>query len=484
MLRPEKFPLTFALPSYFLLWSLIGCCLFAAMPDTALAGNTTDTLRIRIREYPADTLWFGVAYGRGIQPFMAATPDRDSQFVFVFREPLEPGTYGWVLRRAPEARPEFHTCLINGREPSISIETDIHAFYARAVVTGSPENAAYFRYMDQYALHARQLATATDQWKMLNTDASWKSLTLARHRMHAFQTDFITQNHGTVTAELIRKALFQIPPTGCNTPECQLSWLKRHFLDPIHLPDPEIANQPLWLDMLDFYIMMMPPPQPDSVIVMADQLLDQLAVQNPRVFGMYVPYLLQMLEPVNRFGMDELFVHLVKKYVLSGQLPGMSEDRREFLRLHAERLERLFIGQKAPNLALRTPEGHPLSLYQLPARWTILVFWLPDCQLCQRELPQILKVWSKRSPQDLQVVAVCGRSGPGAPCWAKSAEWQLPPEWHLAHDPDRTARFQSLYNVRSYPHILVIDPERRIRFRQAGAAPPRALEGILDAVLP
>ncbi|MCO6486589.1 MAG: hypothetical protein J5I41_12515, partial [Saprospiraceae bacterium] len=302
MLRPEKFSLPIALPSFFLRWSIISCCLFAALPDPALAGNTTDTVRIRIREYPADTLWFGVAYGRGIQPFMAATLDRDSQFVFVFREPLEPGIYGWVLRRAPDARPEFYTCLINGREPSISVETDIHAFYARAVVNGSPENAAYFRYMDQYALHARQLATATDQWKMLGNEASWKALDLARQRMNRFQTEFVSLHPGTMTAEVVRPALFRLPPAGCDAPECQLHWLRLHFLDALDLSAPALTAQPLWLDMLDFYVMMLPPPQPDSVIAMADRLLEQLAVQNPRVFGMYVPYLLQMLEPVNRFG--------------------------------------------------------------------------------------------------------------------------------------------------------------------------------------
>jgi hypothetical protein len=77
----------------------------------------------------------------------------------------------------------------------------------------------------------------------------------------------------------------------------------------------------------------------------------------------------------------------------------------------------------------------------------------------------------------LRVFSVCGKGGEAAPqCWEFADAQQLPADWVLAWDPSRRSQFATLYNVRSYPMVLLLDRDKRIVYRQTGGAPPGTVE--------
>lgn len=468
-------------PGWYSVFGIVFICLSTgALTLSGQSATVPDTLRIRLGDYNNDTLWIGESRARRVEPKLMALREADQFFTFPIPPHWPDGMYGVEMRRSPQARPEYGTFWLLKGEGSFVIRTNPGSFHADADVEGSPENQAYFRYMGQYENMARQMAAASDQWHLLPDDASYTALRTAEDKMERFQKGVIRRHQGTATARLVEQTRFQTPPAELTDPMDRLAWYRSHFFDGMDLSSPDLLTQPLRIDRLDYYLMMLPYPDSRTLLAMADSLLVRLSRENSPFYTFYVPYLIAVTENLSRTGMDELYVHLVREYALAGKVPGLPEDRREFLRLNAERKARLFMGRKAPNLALKDREGQPVSLYDLPSNWTLLVFWLPDCQVCGRDLPRIRELWQRYADKGLQVVAVCGRSGPGSDeCWSKASDLQLPEAWKILYDPDRQSRYASLYNVRSYPNLFLLDGQRNIRFKQAGSTPPATLEKLL-----
>src|SRR5690606_33190876 len=47
------------------------------------------------------------------------------------------------------------------------------------------------------------------------------------------------------------------------------------------------------------------------------------------------------------------------------------------------------IGNVAPELKLQQMDGKEVSLHAVDAKYTLLIFWSPDCGHCEEEIPRI-----------------------------------------------------------------------------------------------
>jgi peroxiredoxin len=442
-------------------------------------------IHIHISGLHYDSLWFGPMYGRTASPDYAAKWDSDSLFTFTIPDSLPEGLYGIILRKSAGSRPDYFPFWITAHERSFTIKTSINGFYSKATITGSPENEQYFYYQHQYDLVGKNLATAIENWKLLPDAASWRSLLLAEKTFSIFQKTFLLKHPGSLTSAIVAKTMLLLPPPGL-LPEdyaeagpMRFQWQKDHFFDQMDLHAAEILGSPLYLDKLDYYLLMLPPPEPDTVIRMLDQLFLRLE-KNPEVYQYYLRYLIQLTETLSRHRMDEVFIHLVHAYLDQEKLTLISAEHKERLRLSADRLSRIVTGSLAPNLTLKKESGDPVTLHAVEADWLLVVFWLPDCAHCKRELPEIKRLTQKYAGEGLKILSVCGKSGSMAKdCWHFARKESLPMEWILTNDPDRQSRFSSLFNVRSYPTIFLLDKNKRIQYKQIGATPPFSLDRAL-----
>jgi thiol-disulfide isomerase/thioredoxin len=479
------------------LWGWLLLLFFSPRQGEAVveAPFSADTLRgcdirLHIEGVSWDTLWFGRSHFRDAERTLMAVREADGWWHIYTEEPLPAGMYAFTLRRMVGSPEEQMLCWLLDGERAFRIESSYTAFYHRAKVEGSRENALLYNYLHQHELMQRRLWNTGETWRTLPAAHTLRAHVLSEEAMDRYQRDFMERHKGSNTVGLVERLHKTMPSASAvkakewkEESRLRLEWHRAHYFDHFEPAAADIASHPLLLDKLDQYLLLLPPADPDVVLPMADELLERLA-SNQTLYAYYLPYLIDYTEKIHRHRTEELYVHLVRAYAEKGKLPAVPAQRLQVWQMNADRLERLFEGKKAPQLPLFSRPGTAFNMHEIVADWLLIVFWLPDCAHCRREMPKLIEFYEKYQERGLQVLSICGRTGrKGDDCWQFVEEYRMPADWIVAWDPQRQSRYPASYNVRSYPHLILLDRDKKIRYKLSGAPPANTMPMVLERFL-
>jgi hypothetical protein len=443
-------------------------------------------ITVKMDGYALDTLWFGNYHGKRAVPDFAFAKNTDGRFYLKSEEKLPAGMYAILYKRGQASTDfeHFSVWLADGQR-SFSIETSIKRPLADARVTGSSENARLLPYLVRYETLTDSLNDRSNDWKSLRTEAAFRSLAQAQETLRKFQESSIVacDTDAPLTAELLRQTLFQTPPASGEGQNWQAEaaerhlWMRRHFFDRMDLGSGRFLKFPLWVDRANYFFSKMPPPEPDSMISMVEEVLRRL---EPDVEAQqyYFRYMMNSMSRISRYRTDEAFVFFVRNYVENGKADFLTKDRREKYLDDADRMEPLFVGKKVPDATFFDKNGNPRTLFETTAPYALLVFWLHDCGHCKKEIPIVRSIFARWQSKGLHVFSVCGSSGEDktAACYDFAERLEMPAEWTVVNDPLRRSRFSRLYNISSYPRMILLDAEKRVLFKHTGEATAEVLE--------
>src|SRR5205823_1166542 len=75
-------------------------------------------------------------------------------------------------------------------------------------------------------------------------------------------------------------------------------------------------------------------------------------------------------------------------------------------------LKPLLLGKKAPPITMQDSTGKTVSLYDIKAKYTIVVFWDYSCGHCKKEIPALSEIYkSKLKAMGVEVFGVETDSG-------------------------------------------------------------------------
>jgi thiol-disulfide isomerase/thioredoxin len=126
----------------------------------------------------------------------------------------------------------------------------------------------------------------------------------------------------------------------------------------------------------------------------------------------------------------------------------------------------------APDFALTTLDGEPVTLTGLRGRWVLINFWATWCAPCRDEMPYLNELAAAHADK-LTVLAVNMRESPEAVA-PFVAELAIDLPVLLAPD-DATLL---AYNVRGLPLSILVAPDGTIVRRIAGPVQPADLDAI------
>jgi len=126
--------------------------------------------------------------------------------------------------------------------------------------------------------------------------------------------------------------------------------------------------------------------------------------------------------------------------------------------------EGIEIGNKAPNISMKSPDGTTQSLSDIKGKYVLIDFWASWCGPCRRENPTVVKVYHTYKDQKFKngngfdVFSVSLDKTPDA--WKKGiADDKLVWKWHVSDLKGWQSGIARVYSVRSIPMNFLINPE-------------------------
>ena len=240
----------------------------------------------------------------------------------------------------------------------------------------------------------------------------------------------------------------------------QYNYVKNHYFEYYDLTDERMLFTPSIKQKVEAYFERVLLQMYDSVKPAAYEIIEKVE-PHPRMYRFVVSHLLNSSLNSKIMGMDALFVDIAKDYYLSGKAVWADPSTLEKIRENVLFLENNLVGRNARDFQMETDKGDPFRLYQLPAKFTVLVFYEPNCSHCREYVPQLYKdVYLPFRDQGLDVVAVYTMENKNE--WVEFLEKHQLYEWHNVWDQHHLTRFKIVYDTRTTPSVYLLDKDKKI----------------------
>lgn len=392
--------------------------------------------------------------------------------------------------------------LVNESQ-NLNISSDMSDIVSNLSISNSKENGLLFDYV-KYGVSKNKEFNATrelakgkskeDSTRMVND-----KIMQLNEDVKKSDEDFMTRAKGTFVHDLINlkteKIATEIPKAKNGRPDSTYPYFyyKNHYFDGVDFKDERIARTPYFDDRIKKYFDQVVINDPDSVIVEIDRILAKCTEGN-LIYRSLLAYFTYKYEQAKLVSFDKVFVHLGDNYIVNGKAKGIYPD--ESVKAIKERIDimrHLLAGKKVPDLfMIDTINGRqvmklgfdtvsssqsitnlyykhqqqlaPLfkTLYQVNAKYTLVLFWAADCGHCQTEVPLLHeKLKELKGKVDLKVYAVQTKDDQ-FDAWKKFIITNKLNDFSHVFDPVHLNHVKEKFDVVSTPLIYILDRDKRI----------------------
>ncbi len=363
------------------------------------------------------------------------------------------------------------------KEQNISINAD-SSNLLNVVIKGSKENILFQQYQQVVNAKGGQM-----QKERLAYNASTNSKDSLLHlenynKYNKELNDYregIISTHPTSMMTLFLNAMkdpeiiIKKPMTRRDTLD-NYNYYKAHYWDGITFMDDRIIRTPFFLPKLERYYREVMPQAPDSIIKDLDYKL-LLARTAPEMYKFLINWLTDEYINPKYMGQDAIFVHLFNKYHSKGVSTWLNEKQMETISRRAYMQMSNLLGEKAANLEMIDSTGKTISLYDVNAEFTLVIFWDPACGHCKEEVPRIDSIYrASWKAKGLKIYAVLSEPDKKAD-WVKYIQENHIGSWtnvyatkemEKATTDAQKPSFRQLYDVIQTPTLFLLDKEKRI----------------------
>jgi thiol-disulfide isomerase/thioredoxin len=338
-------------------------------------------------------------------------------------------------------------------------------------VRNNHENKLFFDYVRFLSEKQKKQINLVEQKKKYGegTDSSGivdNQIAMLNEEVKRYITGIIHSNPGSFIAAFLKSMQDpEIPktpllPNGRPDSTFTYRYYKAHFWDNIDLSDDRLIRTPFLHNRVDQYLTKLTSPAPDSLIAAIDELFRR-AGNNEESFKYLMWYFTIKYESSEIMGYDAIFVHLVDTYYADPKMKWMNLTVKENLIKRAKTLKPILIGKNAPEMILLDTLQIPVSLYKIPADYTIIYFWDPDCSHCKKETPMLVDFYKRNKLNyNLEVYAVCMDTS-----WKDMKKYiqQNKTNWiNVNGFYSMTPDFREMYDVHSSPVMFLLDRDKKI----------------------
>jgi len=465
-----------------ILLSAISINIFAQKKNKSKSTNTGYNIKITVDGVKDTVVYLGNYYNGKKYSIDTAQVNSKGQFTFKGEDKLAKGMY--IIFLPSQGMTYFDLLIADDQEFSLS--TDTSGLYIKNMkVKGSIDNEEFYVFKKQFNEINRQVFTIQKEMKEKKDDKEFidaqkeKLKELSKKNEELLIKTVETSKSKTLISilNLMREPKipeFKIDENIANKDSVirikQYYYYKDHYFDYFNFQDSSILRTPMFQPKLKQYISQVIIQIPDSVSKAGIELIEK-ARGCHAVFQYLVVTMLRYQEDVKIMGMDRVFYDIAKKYYLTGEADWVDSTILSNIKTRANYIEHNLLGDQAVDLQnLETLDKKHISLYDIDAKYTILIFWEPSCGHCKKAVPQLYSEYLDMVKQgiDVEVLAICTHPEPEP--WKKFIKEKETTDWINAFDRYMMTNFKLLYDVNFTPTLYLLDKDKRIIGKRLDAA--------------
>ena len=411
----------------------------------------------------------------------SAKANAKGEVIFTATEKYDQGIYLFV----PPNKKYFD--FVMDAEQNFTLETDTLDYIKYMKVKGSDENKFFYEYQTFMGGKQKQIEPLRDLYKKVkdNTDSAKivsDKIAVIDKEVADYKANFIKAHPDSFVSKIF-KAMDEpvvpeapILPNGRKDSTFGYRYYKSHFFDNIDFSDDRLLRTPIFHNKIKQYLDKLTPQTPDSINISVDYVVEK-GRANEEVFKYLVNWITYNYQSSKIMGMDAVFVHMANRYHCKGQTPWIDSTQLYKVCNRAFILEPLLLGKKAPPVVMLDTLGKEISLYNVKAKYTILLFWDEGCGHCKKEMPKMVELYKKLKSKDVQVFAYETEDSPKL--WKKFIK-DNNLQFINGYQPDQYKRAvtKKIYDIYSTPVIYLLDENKIIKAKRIDA---EQLGNLIDA---
>jgi thiol-disulfide isomerase/thioredoxin len=338
----------------------------------------------------------------------------------------------------------------------------------------SPENDRFEEYVDYLKGFSAEQDKLKEEIKKARTAADTevirKKSIASSKTLTNYRRDYVRSHPGTLLSAIFNAMEVPDIPEGTHYLEdgktkdstYAYRYYKAHYWDGFNFRDDRLIYTPLYDPRIEEYMTKLVVPWPDSMEKEADILLRKTKGTKD-MFHYTLWWLTHNVENSKVMGMDEVFVYLVENYYMKGDAFWLTNEELGKYYDRAQKIAPNVIGNVAPEIKLpNVVTKKEESMHALKGKYTVVVFYSPNCGHCQHEMPELDSLYKavlKERGVKMYTVAT-ETDDTTIQKFIKKNNMQ---EWTNTWDPNHTSDYHNKYDVYSTPTIYLLDEKKIIR---------------------
>ena len=435
------------------------------LPLSLFAGQDGYVVKFKIHGLKDSICLVANYYGNGT--YVTDTLEVDGKGIATFTAPADQPRGVYILVISDKVYFDF----VLNNDMKFTMETDKRDPVGEMKISGSLDNEEFYAYMrynqekfkriQVLQQHLKTIENNEDSVKVindqivqLNNEIIDYKLNIARERPFSFLAMLINAMKEPVITEV------PTLPNGRKDSTYAYRYFKEHYWDDMNLTDNRLIRTPVFHNKLKKYFDQVVVQNPDSIFKESVILIEK-ARPDPEMFKYIVWFITYHYENSEIMGFDKVFVDIVDQYYVTGEATWVSGPVLENILKKANRIRPLLLGSHAPNMIMMDTTDQLVSLYNVNAFITILLFWDPDCGHCEKEIPHLRELYDKyKEKYELEIFSVCSDTS-----MAKMKEHiqKKKMTWVNVNGPRTlTGDYHELYDIQTTPVIYILDRDKRI----------------------
>ncbi|MDD3860472.1 MAG: redoxin domain-containing protein, partial [Bacteroidales bacterium] len=425
-------------------------------------------IRVEIENCPQYFIYLGVYKGPDFK-VIDSLPPKNGVVEFKSDSKLAHGVYFIVI--PPQSRFDF----IIADEQNITIKTDANDILGKMQISGEKQYTIFNELQKEIAIINKkrtQLSMELEFYKSFSPDTVTVINKIIDSLNKSQSSLYSAYKLKTEKADFLYKILnvlepFYVPTEISNMqysdPLTHYNYYKAHYLDRVDFNDESLLNTPEFifhklLSDYCFYFFDTRINKPDEVYPDIDSLISKTDLNNE--YRQYIlNYLISRYENPTDLRLEAYLVYIYRNYFMTKKPDWVSDVAYSVMQFKIESIQYNVIGDIAKDLNLPDINGNYFSIYNIDSDYKVLLFWEPDCDICNETALILSGYYPKLKEINTEIYAVL--SGTETQEWtAFISENEM--DWINVYDPSQTSNFSKYYGTYKTPRLYILNRNNKI----------------------